>query len=155
MSRVSKELEARFRSDPFSSWLGFHLDEVGPGFARVRAEVRPEVFNFAGAPHGGFLFSLADAAFAAASNSYNQLAVATSVSMQFYRAAELGDTLVAEARENHLTRRAGYYEMTVTTAEGVLVAKCLGVVHRRNRPLVEESPSEPGGVGDGGHPGVR
>ncbi|HHY68488.1 MAG TPA: hypothetical protein GX517_15055, partial [Alicyclobacillus sp.] len=45
--------------------------------------------------------------------------------------------------------------MTVTTAEGVLVAKCLGVVHRRNRPLVEESPSEPGGVGDGGHPGVR
>lgn len=142
---LPERLLDRFRADPYARRMGFALLEAAPGYARVAVDVTPDLFNFAGTPHGGLVFSLADYAFAVASNSHNRVAVATSVSIQFLAAASLGERLIAEARENHVTRRAGFYDMTVTTASGQLIARCLGVVHRTERPLVEEAPA----AGDG------
>lgn len=132
---VAPELVERFRQDPFARRMGFELLEVAPGYARAAASLGEDGVNFAGVPHGGLLFSLADYALAVASNSHGRVAVATSVAVQFLAAARLGATLVAEARETHLTHRAGFYEMTVTDGGGSVVAKCLGVVHRTEREL--------------------
>ena len=135
----------RFRQDPFARRMGFELVEAGPGYARVAVELTEDLFNFAGTPHGGLLFSLADYAFAVASNSHGRVALATNVSIQFMAAAEVGERLYAEAKESHLTRRAGFYDMTVTTESGRLVARCLGVVHRTSRSLDGDEPDPKGG----------
>jgi acyl-CoA thioesterase len=128
----------RFRRDPFARRMGFELLHAEPGYAKVAVDLTEDLFNFAGTPHGGLLFSLADYAFAVASNSHGRIALATHGSIQFMAAAEAGERLYAEAKESHLTRRAGFYDMTVTTESGRLVARCLGVVHRTSRALDEE-----------------
>ncbi|HEX6989391.1 MAG TPA: hotdog fold thioesterase [Bacillota bacterium] len=135
MTELPSHLVDRFRADPYARRMHFDLLEAGPGYARVAARVTSDVFNFAGVPHGGFLFSLADYAFAVASNSHGTVAVATSVSIHFLRAAGEGERLVAEARETRVTRRAGFYEMRVLDESGQVIAQCLGVVHRTGRVL--------------------
>lgn len=130
------ELVERLRADPYARRLGFELLEVAPGRARVAVRATPDLFNFAGVPHGGLIFSLADYAFALASNSHGRVALATSVSIQFLAAAREGERLIAEARELRLSHRAGFYEMTVQTEAGMPVARCLGVVQRLDRTLV-------------------
>jgi len=143
MSSLPAPLVERFRADPYAQTLGFELLAAEPGYARVAARVTPAVFNFAGVPHGGFVFSLADYAFAVASNSHGRVAVATSVSIQFMRAAAQGDRLEAEARRLRAGRSAGFYEMRVLDRSGQEIARCLGVVHRTERPLVEPAPGAP------------
>ncbi|MFO7245595.1 MAG: hotdog fold thioesterase [Thermaerobacter sp.] len=142
MISLPAPLVERFRSDPYARFMGFELVAAGPGYARVEARVTPDVFNFAGVPHGGFVFSLADYAFAVASNSHGRVAVATSVSIQFMRAASAGDRLVAEARRLRAGRSAGFYEMRVLDGSGQEIAHCLGVVHRSERPLVDSPPKD-------------
>lgn len=124
-----------FQNDPYAQKLGFHLREVEPGYAVIETTAREDVLNFGGIVHGGFLFSLADYAFAVASNSHGVFAVATNVSIQFLAAAQPGDKLVAKAKETHCTKRVGYYEMSVETEHGKPIAKCLGTVHRTGRFL--------------------
>lgn len=127
-----------FLRDPYARRMGFELLEAEPGYARVAVDLTEDLFNFAGTPHGGLLFSLADYAFAVASNSHGRVALATNVSIQFMAEAKVGERLYAEAKESHLTRRAGFYDMTITADSGRLVARCLGVVHRTNRMLSGE-----------------
>lgn len=136
---ISRSLFDRFKNDSYAKSLGFEVVTVSPGYACVAVAVGENNLNFAGAPHGGFLFSLADYAFSLASNAHGRLAVATSMSIQFYQSAMLGAGLRAEARETHLTHRAGYYEMTVTTEEGLVIAKCLGMVYRSSRVWESEN----------------
>ena len=140
-SFLPPERVERFRQDPFARRMGFELVEAGPGYARVAVDLTEDLFNFAGTPHGGLLFSLADYAFAVASNSHGRISLATHVSVQFLAAAEAGERLYAEAKESHLTRRAGFYDMTVTTETGRVVARCLGVVHRTGR-LLDGGPAD-------------
>ncbi len=130
---ISKTLLEKFESDSFANYLNFELLEARPGYARVTTLVTEQGLNFAGSVHGGLLFSLADYAFAAASNGHGRLAVATSMSIQFYAAAKLGDRLFALAQEQQLTHRAGFYEMTVTNESGQKIAQCLGMVHRSTK----------------------
>lgn len=118
--------------DPLSELLGFELVEEGPGRAVVRAEVGDGHRNAHGGAHGGFVFALADAALAVASNSHGPKAVATAASIHFTRSALVGDVLTARAREISLGARAGTYEIEVTAEDGSLVALFTGTVHRRD-----------------------
>jgi acyl-CoA thioesterase len=86
--------------------------------------------NFQGAPHGGVIFTLADVAFAGACNAYGEDAVALSVTIDFLAQAPVGAVLVAEAHERRQGRRAGFYEVTVTTEDGRPVAAVHCVAHR-------------------------
>lgn len=151
-SGMSNSLSRRFANDPYASRLGFEIVQVSPGYAEVTAAVTEDVLNFAGSPHGGFLFSLADYAFAMASNAHGRLAVATSMSIQFFQPATVGTRLRSEAKETHITHRAGYYEMTVMTEDGRLIAKCMGMVYRASREWVDDEREELGGP-DTGIPG--
>ncbi|MDI3270194.1 MAG: PaaI family thioesterase [Bacillota bacterium] len=133
---MEERLKDLMAKDPFARWMDFHLTEVREGEARVRARVEPHHLNFAGVPHGGFLFSLADYAFACASNSHGEVALATSLSIQFLRAPAVGEELLGKAQELHVTRRAGFYAMEVLGDEGRRVASLQGVVMRKDRPLI-------------------
>ena len=81
-------------------------------------------------PHGGVIFSLADTAFGAACNSHGEPAVALNMTISFLTAVRAGSRLVAEAREIRQGRRAGFYQVSVTTQEGTLVAQVHCVAHR-------------------------
>ena len=96
----------------------------------------PQMVNFHGIPHGGAIFSLADAAFAAASNSHGQTAVALSMTVQYLAAAKPGARLTAEAQELRKGNRAGFYQIAVKTEGGEVVAICQAVVHRKKEMIV-------------------
>jgi len=76
---VSDPVYQKISQDPFARWMGIGLQELRPGYSRVAMMLTPQMVNFHGIPHGGAIFALADAAFATASNSHGQTAVALSI----------------------------------------------------------------------------
>ncbi len=133
---ASDPLFRKISQDPFAKSLGIELQELRPGYSRVAMTLTPQMVNFHGTPHGGAIFSLADAAFAAAGNSHGQAAVALSMTIQYLAAAEPGTRLVAEAQELRKGNRTGFYQITVKTQSGELVATCQAVVHRKSELLI-------------------
>ncbi len=119
-----------FELDPYMRHLGFEAEVPALGQARVWGTLKPEHLNSFGSAHGGFLFSLADSAFAIASNSHGALAVALSTHMEYFKATQAGDRLEAYAREISLTRRTGVYQVEISSPTG-LVALFTGTVYRR------------------------
>lgn len=136
MSETSDRIFKTISSDPFAGLVGIEYQEMRPGYGRTAMTVTPQMLNSHGIPHGGAIFSLADSAFAAASNSHGQVAVALSATVNFVGAAAPGTRLVAEARELRKGHRAGFYQITVTTESGDLVAVCQAVVHRKRESLL-------------------
>ena len=120
------------QTDRFAAFLGAEIEVIEPGYSRVRLTVTGDMHNFHGMTHGGVIFSLADIAFAAASNARGQTAVALNDNISFLKATKAGDQLIAEAREQHLGGRTALYEITVTEREtGQLVAKSQAMVYRK------------------------
>jgi acyl-CoA thioesterase len=132
---MSKEfsLKSKIEADPFARSLGIELLALRPGYSRLAMTLQPHMLNFHGIPHGGAIFSLADAAFAAAGNSHGQVAVALSMTINFRSAVPSGTRLLAEAIEQSLGGRTGLYRITVTAdnEEKRLVAVCDGTVYRK------------------------
>ncbi|MEV0644009.1 hydroxyphenylacetyl-CoA thioesterase PaaI [Phytomonospora sp. NPDC050363] len=118
--------EAMYARDLTCQSLGITLDEVETGRARVSMTVAETMVNGHGIGHGGFVFLLADAAFAYACNSHGPVAVAQHASVTFLRAAEVGEVLVAEAVERARAGRGGLYDVTVTGSGGGVVAEFRG-----------------------------
>lgn len=117
---------AMYARDGASQALGMTLEEVRPGYARLRMTVRPDMLNGHGTCHGGLVFALADSAFAFACNSRDVPTVASGCTIEFLAPAEEGDVLVAEAQERSLEGRNGIYDVDVRLAEGRLVATFRG-----------------------------
>jgi len=127
---VPAEVRARIQEDPWSRALGIQFLALGRGFCRLGLTVQPHMVNFQGYPHGGVIFSLADIAFGAACNSHGEPAVALNMTISFLTAVPAGSRLVAEAREIKQGRRAGFYQVSVTSEVGALVAQVHCVAHR-------------------------
>jgi acyl-CoA thioesterase len=106
--------------------LGISLDEVGPGHATLSMRVRDDMVNGHGTCHGGFIFTLADSAFAYACNSANERAVAQHCTISFLRPAKLGHKLIATAQERSRAGRSGVYDITVRAGDGTTVAEFRG-----------------------------
>ncbi|MCS7235995.1 MAG: PaaI family thioesterase [Armatimonadota bacterium] len=136
---VPKGLLESFRADPFGRLLGAEVEEVRPGYARASLQLRPEHRNFHGVVHGGLVFSLADVAFAAASNSHNQRSLAVSATIHFLRAPAPG-RLEAECTEEHRSRSLGSYRVVVRDSEGRLVATMQALVYRQEEPVIPTPP---------------
>lgn len=120
--------------DRFARLLGIELLEVGPGYAKATMPVNDEHKNGLGIAHGGAVFSLADVAFAAASNSRGAAAVAINVSISYVCAGKEG-LLTAEARETSLTPKLATYQVTITDEEGATLALFDGMVYRKRHSL--------------------
>jgi acyl-CoA thioesterase len=123
-----------FRNDRFARLAGISLVEVSPGYSKVEMIVTPDHQNGAGTVHGGALFTLADFAFAVASNSHGTLALAATAHISFLRAVT-GGTLTAEAREVGVGRKLGTYAVEIKNDQGELVALFSGTAYRKGTPL--------------------
>lgn len=108
------------RADAAGREAGVRLLDVSPGAARVGMSVEARHVNGHGICHGGYLFLLADAALAYASNSHGVSAVAAGADIAFLRPAALGDELVAEAVERARAGRSGLYDVTVRSGDTVV-----------------------------------
>ena len=109
-------------ADHASHGLGMEVLAIEPGMAKLRMTVRRDMLNGHAVCHGGFVFMLADSAFAHACNSYNRVTLASAASIEFLRAAREGDVLTAVARERQRARRSGIYDVEVRDARDELVA---------------------------------
>jgi acyl-CoA thioesterase len=110
---AARAAAAMERADAAARGVGIELLDVGPGRARVRMTVDARHVNGHGICHGGYVFLLADAALAYASNSHGTSAVAAGADIVFLRPVAAGTELVAEAEERALTGRSGLYDVTV------------------------------------------
>jgi acyl-CoA thioesterase len=134
---INPDIASHIRKDAYANWLGATIEAIEPGYSRVSLVVTESMLNFHGMTHGGLLFSLGDIAFAAASNSHGQIAVALNVATSFLRATGVGDHLVAEAKEVHLGGATALYDIVVTEKpSGQLVAKSQATVYRKRDSFV-------------------
>jgi len=106
--------DAMWQDDDASKDLGMEIRQIRPGEATLTMTVKPQMVNGQGIAHGGFIFLLADSAFAFACNSHNERAVAAQCNISFIRPGKLGDLLIATAREISRTGRSGIYDVRVT-----------------------------------------
>jgi 3-hydroxybutyryl-CoA dehydrogenase len=131
---ATRAADAMWVSDAASQALGMIRLDVAPGYARFAMTVRPEMVNGHRICHGGYIFTLADTAFAFACNSYNRNTVAQSCDIVFVKAVYEGDTLVAEAAERYREGRNGIYDVTI---------------YRRPAAPVQPAGLEPGATASG------
>jgi acyl-CoA thioesterase len=106
--------EAMWKEDDASKGLGMEILQIKPGEATLTMTVKPHMVNGQGIAHGGFIFLLADSAFAFACNTHNERAVAAQCNISFIRPGKLGDRLIAVAREISRTGRSGIYDVRVS-----------------------------------------
>ena len=127
--------------DTATRHVGMELLDVAPGRARLCLTVRDEFTNGHGTCHGGYIFMLADSAFAFACNSHNQRAVAASAAIDFIAAAQRGDVLTAECAEQIRGGRSGLYDTRVTDQNGRLIALFRGRSATIRGRFIEETPT--------------
>ncbi len=126
---------ALWANDQASQGLGMTLVSVAPGEAVMAMPVTERMLNGHGTCHGGFIFTLADSAFAFACNTYNEASVAAQCQISFLRPARLGDVLTAHATERHREGRAGIYDISVTAGPDV-VAEFRGHSRTTGKPIL-------------------
>jgi acyl-CoA thioesterase len=137
-SRLTERVAAFMSEhDRFARSLGIELLELAPGHSRVGMTLAPDMVNGLGLPHGAAIFALADFAFAAACNSSGEAAVALSMDIHFLASPEPGSRLEAQAEEVRSSRKTGLYRMTVTDAQGELVAELHGMAYRKGTRFLE------------------
>ncbi|MFE0809664.1 hydroxyphenylacetyl-CoA thioesterase PaaI [Streptomyces sp. NPDC058848] len=122
MSQATEQTptEVMFSADEASRRLGIELIEHGEGTASLRMTVTPSMVNGHRIAHGGYLFLLADTAFACACNSHGPVTVAAGADIVFVAPAREGDVLVARAEERARFGRSGVYDVTVRRGEEVI-----------------------------------
>lgn len=117
---------AMWNGDSTSQRLGMTLDHVEPGAATLSMTVTEAMSNGHGNCHGGYIFTLADSAFAFACNSRNQVVVGQHCSITYLNPVRIGDRLTAAATEISLRGRSGIYDIRITNQDGVHVAEFRG-----------------------------
>lgn len=118
--------EAMYARDHASQGLGMRIKRIAPGFAELTMTVRQDMVQGHGHCHGGFLFALADSAFAFACNSYDEATVAAGCSIDYIGPGQLGDELTATAEERSRRGRTGLYDVTIRNQHGDTVAQFRG-----------------------------
>jgi len=121
---------AMYARDAASQALGMKLVEIRPGYARMTMPVRTDMLNGHQTCHGGFIFALADSAFAFACNSHNHTTVGVGCTIDYLAPGRLEDLLTAEAIERTLAGKTGIYDVNVTNQEGKMIATFRGKSHR-------------------------
>jgi acyl-CoA thioesterase len=122
---------AMYEADVASRTLGIQVEDIAPGRATARMLVRDTMLNGHDNCHGGYMFLLADTAFAFACNTYGVVTVAAACDVVFLGPAHLGDELIAEATERRRFGRSGIYDVTVRRPDGTVLAEFRG--HSRSR----------------------
>jgi acyl-CoA thioesterase len=132
---------AMWADDHASQGLGMRIDHIAPGQATLSMQVTRTMTNGHGMCHGGFIFTLADSAFAFACNTYNQRTVAQMAAITFLAPAQAGQRLSAAAREVSRQGRGGLYDIRVSTEDGIVIAEFRGHSRTIKGTHLPEQPS--------------
>ena len=116
-----KMADYRNSHNPYVQRQGVFVEEISPGYARVTKTVVPEDANPLGVPHGGVYFTMADTACGSAMASYGYKAVTMNAGYNFFRSANVGDCLTAEAREVKHGKTVCVFEVHITDQNGALL----------------------------------
>jgi acyl-CoA thioesterase len=130
-SKATKIIDQMMAKDGFTAWLGAIRLLEGEGFCTLQMTIRKEMCNGFGIAHGGITFSLADSAFAFASNSHGQQALSIETSISHLKPLYEGDTIIATAKEISLGKSIAVYEVAIKKTDGQLVAIFKGTVYRK------------------------
>jgi len=125
------DLLGLIEADRFMKYMGIQLLDLREGYSKLAMTLTRDMINFHNVGHGGAIFALADAAFAAASNSHGEKALALNMNINYCSPATEGMRLIAEAHEESLGRRIGLYRITVRSEDGRLIASSQGIVYRK------------------------
>ncbi len=125
-----------FELDQATKDLGMSIDRVSPGSATLSMTVTEKMLNGHKTCHGGYIFTLADSAFAFACNTYNKVTVAAAADISFLMPVKLGETLTANAVEKHRAGRSGVYDVTVTNTQNQTIALFRG----KSRTISDKGP---------------
>ena len=128
--KIEKIIAEMMARDTFSQWLGIEVLEIKEGFCQLRMKVRKDMLNGHLVAHGGISFSLADSAFAFASNSHGQKAVSIEASINHIKPVFEGDELIATAEKESISKNLGQYIVRVT-GNNKLIGLFKGVVFRK------------------------
>jgi acyl-CoA thioesterase len=123
---AQRSAAAMYDADLASRHLGIQIEQITPGRATARMLVRDTMINGHAICHGGYVFLLADTAFAFACNTYGPTTVAAACDIAFLGPARLGDELIAEAVERHRLGRSGIYDVTVRLPDSTVIAEFRG-----------------------------
>lgn len=118
--RAEQQAKAMYDADLATQSLGITVSDVGPGRATAAMTVTATMLNGHGTCHGGYVFLLADTAFAFACNTYGVAVVAAGADISFLAPAREGDALLAEAVERVVRGRSGIYDVTVRLGTAVV-----------------------------------
>ena len=132
---------AMFARDTASQGLGMKIDAIAPGYARMSMVVREDMLNGHGSCHGGFIFALADSAFAFSCNSHNMVTVGAGCTIDYLAPGRLHDVLTATAVEQALSGKSGVYDVKVSNQDGRIVALFRGKSHRVSGEVVPRHPA--------------
>jgi acyl-CoA thioesterase len=128
-----------YAADLASRHLGITIHDVGPGQATAKMAVEDHMLNGHGICHGGYVFTLADTAFAFACNTYDDVTVAAGADISFLEPVTASASLTATARETHRRGRSGLYDVTVLTEAGAVIAEFRGRSRSLGRPLLDHA----------------
>ncbi len=120
------EFRDKVEKEPIGAFFGMKLLDLSPGHARVSMKLRSEYLTFNGFIFGGIITSIADQAFACATNSMGRPSIATQFNVHFIAAATPGDELTAEGKVLRKGRRVDVCEIAVTNQDGKLIARATG-----------------------------
>ncbi len=133
LKKVKRKIE---NGDKLLKMYNIKIDEYDSGYARVSMTVNESHTNAAGVCHGGVIFSLADVAFALASNSHGTLALAIEISISFIGAVKPGTRIIATCKEKHKGRTTGVYSIEITDESGKLISLLKATAFRFKENLV-------------------
>jgi len=128
------EIKDFFKDDRYASLACVELIDVREGWAKARMEVKDFHLNAGNVVQGGAIFTLADLAFAAAVNSYGNLAVSIQTNISYFKSVS-GGTLFAEAKLVNLHRKLATFHIDVTNEKDELVATLSATAYRKEVPL--------------------
>lgn len=117
-----------FKADRFAAFNGLELVECRPGYAKVMVKINENHLNGAGVVHGGLLFTAADFAFAAATNSYGSVSLSISTSMSYFQKSTEG-VIYAEAREIARSNKLIHCNVSLFHESGTLLAEFKGTAY--------------------------
>ena len=123
--RAEQQAAAMYAADVASQSLGIRITGVAPGRATAAMQVTENMVNGHGICHGGYVFLLADTAFAFACNTHGPAVVAAGADVSFLAPVRAGDELTAESVERVVRGRSGVYDVTVRSGD-VVVAEFRG-----------------------------
>jgi len=128
---------AMWQDDRAAKALGIEIFDVSSGMASAALTIVESMVNGHDICHGGYIFTLADTAFAYACNSYDQRTVAQHCSIDFLAPAHSGDKLIARAVERSRRGRSGIYDVNVSTEDGRAIAEFRGLSRTIKGTLIE------------------